>query len=257
MFFSFKPKTIVIDCFTTDSMIYELYPIKKSVYFYPDWWKNLPKTVNQKSALNAKEFLVTPAGTMKYCDGFINLFNSGFIIPLWSDVAIKSSLNGISYRFSTANEESKIITHPQHQHGKLYFEEYNHGKIECPWYVREKTGVKFHFIQPMWNQIQYLNDIHILPGTVDYKHNHRCHINALFAKNSKNILLSAGTPIAQILPLSENKIEIKNHIVSQEEYLNLSRCKLNQHAFVASSLKAKKIVEKQESKCPFNFLHKD
>lgn len=246
-------KEIVVECFITDSIINELYPIEKSVNFYPDWWKNLPKTVNLKSNVGNSQTLTTPAGTMKYCDGFVNLFNSGFIIPLWSDVSIKSTPTGIVYRFSTANEETKIITHPQHQHGKQYFENYNHGKIECPWYVREKTGVKFHFIQPMWNQLQYLSDIHILPGTVDYKHNHRCHINALFEKNSKNIILTAGMPIAQILPLSEKRLKIKTYAVGEEEYKKLSRCKLNQHSFVASSFKSKKIMENRERKCPFNF----
>ena len=86
MFFFFKRKKIVVDCFTDNYSINELFPIQTANNFYPDWWKNLPKTYD---AMN-KWGLRVSQSTMKKCPAIIDLYKTGFIMPLWSDLQILS-----------------------------------------------------------------------------------------------------------------------------------------------------------------------
>ena len=41
MFFFFKRKEIVLDCFTHRPDTYEYFPIEKSTKHFPQWWKDL------------------------------------------------------------------------------------------------------------------------------------------------------------------------------------------------------------------------
>ena len=39
----FKKSKIVVDCFTYNTTVKELFPIARAINFFPDWWKQMPK----------------------------------------------------------------------------------------------------------------------------------------------------------------------------------------------------------------------
>jgi hypothetical protein len=241
MFF-FKRSKIVVDCFTTQSAINELFPIQKASKFYPDWWKNLPKTFNRTNSWG----LSIPQSTMKACNGFINMYQNGFMIPLWSDLIVETSHVKWLYEFSAPSE---IHSHDPEQLGNIG-DTYHHLKLISPWIFREKTGIKFTWMASTYNQIDRLQAYHVLPGIMDYKYNCGTNINLLFPKVVNKQLIKAGTPLVHIIPMSENPVEVKTHVITEQELH-----KLETNSYISTFIRKydtnKKILKDKERSCPF------
>ena len=43
MFFWFKKPKVILECFTTEEIVYEHAKIDSAVKFFPDWWKKNKK----------------------------------------------------------------------------------------------------------------------------------------------------------------------------------------------------------------------
>ena len=140
-----KKSKIVVDCFTTNSVINDLHPIASANNFYPEWWKRLESTV----MANGPSGVLRPEGTIKRCDGVLDLYKQGFVIPLWSDLIIETTEEG-NYRYQFPTDGNPPITnHLAAQMGPA-FEKLMHIKVISPWLAEEKSGVKFSFNQPTW-----------------------------------------------------------------------------------------------------------
>jgi len=244
MNFFIKRSKVVIDCFTDNLNAAEYFPIKESNNFYPEWWKNLDKThiVAESSGIEI------PKSTMKSCDGLIALYQQGFMLPLWSDLIVETQGNGFRYTF--ADELGHIGSHDYEQMSTEFIS-YIHFKIHSPWFIKENKGVQFLFTQPSYNQVKTLCDWHILPGVIDFKYQHATNINFI-APRGKRIQLTAGHPLAQLIPLTDKEIELRNHLIDPSNIENL-KIKNNFYPFFRGSYKKlKKIIDqKEKSKCPF------
>jgi hypothetical protein len=236
----FKKKKIVVDCFTSNVNAYDLFPIKESKEFYPEWWKNLPKIEPTEN----KNGMLINRSNMKRCEGFMSLYQQGFIIPLWSDVVIQTQ--AVNCLFEFADGISNLTHHGGDQLSQEWYN-YVHAKFESPWRIQEKTGVKFAFIQPSWNTPRDLMFSHTPPGVIDFKYQHTSSIN-IFLLKSKRYEWSAGLPLAQLLPLSENNIELKTHFVSDNE-LNVSRVMNRNLPFFESAYR--KLKKIKQGQCPY------
>jgi hypothetical protein len=241
MFF-FKRSKIVVDCFTTRPAINDLFPIEKSSKFYPQWWKDLPKTYDRKNDWG----LSIQLATLKGCVGFTNLYTHGFMIPLWADLLIETTEDRWLYEFSAA---SKVESHDEEQLGSMG-KVYHHMKLVSPWIISEKSGVNFIWTNAFYNQIDRLNDYHILPGMIEYKYNFGSNINLFLPKTNNRMLLEAGTPMVHFIPMTDKDVEVKTHVVSEEEYRKLET-PLYTSKFIKKYYTNKKIMQSKEGKCPF------
>jgi hypothetical protein len=244
MNFFIKRSKVIIDCFTDNLNAAEYFPIAESNNFYPDWWKNLPKThvVGESSGIEIAK------STMKSCDGFIALYKQGFMIPLWSDLIVETQANGFRYTF--ADEISHIGSHDYDQMS-TEFMSYIHFKIQSPWFLKESKGIEFLFTQPTYNQVKSLSDWHILPGIVDFKYQRATNINFV-ASRGRRIQINAGHPVAHLIPLTEKEIDLRIHLINPSNIEDL-KIKNNFYPFFRGSYKKiKKILEEKErKKCPF------
>jgi hypothetical protein len=237
--FWFKRKEIVVDCFTPHHKIYEAYRPIHASHFLPDGWKKLPKTVSIEN-----NGIGIDRGTMKKCIGFTNLFSSGFILQLWTDVILDT----------TSNEMQKIAAgnfiyfshHPEFQSWAELYSGYKHVKFSSPWQLTEKTGVKFTWNRCDWHNTDSADKMHIVSAVTDFKYQTGTQIN-MFIKNNSRVNLSAGQPMVHLIPMSEHKIKLKYHLVSQQEYD--SRFYYNSK-FTSQYAENKRIIN---SKCPFGF----
>ena len=249
MMFFFRKPTIVLDCFTDNSYLYEYLSIQQASKFFPDWWKQLPKEyISKKSPTQLK------LNTMKSCRGIVSLYQNGIILPLWSDYSIKVGSKALPKILFETPTQYKAAWHDAEQWGGESYlspKNYGHLKLDCPWYIREKTGVQFAFIQPFYNT-STPTDYLFPPGVVDYKYQNSGNVNLFFEfkEDERTILLRAGDPIAMILPLTEKDVKIKNHLVSPMELnkMNPKPLTFNHHY---TWLKG--YMNQKESKCPFGF----
>jgi hypothetical protein len=90
---------------------------------------------------------------------------------------------------------------------------------------------------------------------IDFKYQHSSNINFI-APRGRRFEMFAGQPLAHIIPLSDKNIEIKTHVIMNNDLEGLKLLNNNYPFFNRSHRKMKKIIDGQEakSKCPFRKL---
>ena len=256
MMFFFKRKIIHLDCFTTESSVYELFPVDYSHKFYPDWWKKLPKQVNIPESQDTNNLNIGFVPTMKSCIGFTEFYQNSITIPMWTDMLIKVNKEKNYYDTFFSDTKTKINKHfPRQMEGLIDTQDYLHFKIDSPWFFSCKNDVRFSWTQPSWN-FNPIDKIVIPPAIIDYKYQGGTNIN--FFINTKNekkdIFIESGQAMINISPMSEKKLKIHRHLISHQEMDKISYTHTS-FSFFGRYKKIKEILQKQEkeSKCPFGF----
>ena len=245
MFF-FKKRKIVLDLFTCRQQVFDTAKPKNAAQFYPEWWKQLPRSVQMAPSD------MFPIATMRRCMGMVDHYRHGFIVPLWSDLAVElapQGYTGCKAQFSDC--VSTLSTHVQAARGAFLPEtHFSHLKLEAPWAAKCSEDVHFTWEQPtwsMWEPDKYV----VLPGTVEYKYQYSLNANLMFIKGpeKRRIDIKHGQPIAHITPLSERDLELRYHMVTSEEYGRMMQGEK------ISNLDNYRIYrrarESEERKCPF------
>jgi hypothetical protein len=246
--FWFKRKEIVVDCFTYDAGVFSKYPPARAHKFIPTEWKSLPKYVEQKAfpeSQNSK--LMVQSSTLKNCSGFINLFKSGFIIQMHTDLFIEVESDG-HYNVS-APAHVQISGHPRSQYWDSLYRGYTQIKIVPKWSISEKTGVNWVMTKPSWHNTEFSDAFHPISGVLSFKDQHSPNVN-FFAKPNSVLSFKAGSPLTHLIPMSDAKIKIVTHLMSETEYI--SRFK-TQHVYVDLLSENIRVNEFNKPKCPFGF----
>lgn len=239
--FLFKNRKIHVDCFTNIGIYATDNPIQKASEFIPNWWKNLKATVDLKDSNG----IVIPAPTMKSCMGFIDLYRSGFIIPMWSDLYFKIENNNFSYQFSS--KMGSIAHHSPFQYNYAY-KHLVHFKIEVPWFFKEKTGVKFSVSSCIWTMLEKMPKISLLSGVVDFKYQPSCNINGFSSLENQpyQYNIEAGTPMLHLIPFSEKEVVPHIHTLSIEEYQKMLH-RMQPYKSLRWGLSRKKLLKQKNS----------
>jgi len=253
--FIIKPSSIVIDTFTYIEEVHDLYAPDLASRFVPKWWKDLATNYQANLQFPQVEF-----ATAKKCIGIIETYKNGFILPLWSDLAINVMSTGDDRRYSYmfADQESTANHHNPEQFGNFVDpSKLQHLKLGSPWKFKEKSGVTFSLNQPTWNLQNHIVDFTIIPGLSDFKYQNSTNIQMLLhyppSNTTKHLLIEAGTPMYHIIPMSDKKVTIKKHLVSREEWDSMGNALIK----FSGSYKARKDkMNDSESKCPFSRMFK-
>jgi hypothetical protein len=169
-----KKTTITLDAFTTSEGMKMLNPIAPIREFYPKWLKELKptgKTLHKEGgsikSLFPDDGAEVEFSTIKKCPSMKDLYNTGFIIPLWSDVVIRTTPRGIEDVFYSYKDSPAPNFHSKDQLGPA-FNNFLHIKINTPWIIKEKTGANFYFGSPFWSNIDLIEDMFFTPGIINY-----------------------------------------------------------------------------------------
>jgi len=251
--FWFKPVEITVDCFTDNPMLYNNYMIDKASKFFPEEIKQMPNYVQLKQNHNPISELMQDMPTIRRCVGVKDLFSHGYILPAWSDIKIEVTEQGNLFYTDSVSGVSGNLTLQQHdriQYGSGIYKDRVHIKLLCPWYLTEKTGVKF-----TWNQCTYHNterhaNYHALSGILDFKAQHNTHVN-IFVKKGTTLTVNAGDPLIQLIPLTDRDVELRHHEIDANEYEKISK-EFTQKSMWGGQHRAL-YNQKEESRCPFGF----
>lgn len=213
MMFWKKNSKIHLDCITPIPTAASDNPIDKASNFIPSWWKNLPISYADTNELGVEY----PRATMKGCLGFIDLYASGLILPLWSDLNIK--VENDSYVYQYAAKTGVLDHHPPVQYNNT-FKGQVHFKIVAPWLLSEKTGVRFLLTGCTWATLEKTPKITIVSGVVNFDVNQACNVNAFISLDNQpyQYNLKAGMPLMHIIPLSEKELVTHIHVVDSAEW---------------------------------------
>lgn len=244
--FNFFNKPVILHCYTSRADVFNYSPIAKALKFIPDWWKNIPKSYYLEGSLS-------PSPTMKHCVGFTDLYKKGFVIPMWSELVVEiGETNSEAYRYQYADETSTAVSHNARQRGTVYSSDnYQHLKLDSPWIFSCDEDIDFLFTEPTWN-VDNPEIVKILPGVFNYKHQSSTNVNTIWHRKDKPVIytIDHNQPIAHVIPLTQKKVELNLHLVSDAEYINLST-KNKLGVFVGKYAAIKKAVK--ERGCPFHF----
>jgi hypothetical protein len=245
MFHFFKRKKIVVDAFTYVPAVYELAAPKPAKKFIPENFKKLKSSYNE----NAGNGINFEFSTIKRCIGIQQIYNSGFVIPSWTDFTIKVDQHG-RYVWSSLSNIMSVVHHSNQQVWSDFMPEWTHLKIETPWVFSEKTGVNMVWTNAEWFWKQ-LPNVKILNGVVDYKYQSTTSLNIMM-KNSSSLDVKFGDPLVHIIPISEYDVEINPVLLTKPEYDMKSSYQVTSRGNYHFVKKARQAKE-QERKCPFGF----
>ena len=227
--FFHRTPTIVLDCFVPDSYIFDNVPIVNAHKTYPKWWLDLPVTRRNFDfgAITNPENgsvsdIVQKDNNMKSCYGFLEYYKRGAVIENWCDIRFKVGVAGYKYMCSNGRPPEQ---HKDHQKGDG-FKNYHHAKLVNPWLFRCNESVKFLFSPATWNLQDY--DFVMPPGVLNFDLVNIAHVNIFIPKRNNEFEIPIGLPLVHLIPLSDKRLEVKNNLITQQEYEKMS-------SFVSSS----------------------
>jgi hypothetical protein len=246
MHFFRRPGVIHLDCFTDNIGAITYTKIEHSMKFIPDWWKQLDKIDPTN---------MHPTGTMKSCQGFLDLFRKGIVLPLWSDLSVllgESGTDEVFWQFADYTGSAGI--HNAGQRGTYLPEEkYQHLKLTSPWLFTCKEDLHW-VLHPISWCFDNPKAVIIPEGVVNFKWQYGTNVNMFFERKpeKQRFLFEAGQPMLQFIPMSEKEIVIHNHFIEPEEMKKkIGATKI--HKFRNHYNIGKKIRQANDSKCPFGF----
>lgn len=241
MIFFFKNKLVNVDLFTSNPEAYEFGKIDYARKFIPEWWKKMP-------VISDDDY--TKKRNMRYCAGFNDLYQRGFIVPAWSDVCVEVGAQGVDFgKYQYSDRTSNAEFHAQDQRGDFAdYLQYMHLKLIPPWIVTCSEAVQFAAFGTQYNQ-EELRDYVVMTGLLDFKYQHSINVNMFFPKEKelKKVLIKHGTPLMHVIPLTERNVKINQHLVSDKE-LSLMVKHNNPITFQASYYRVKQLLNAK--KCP-------
>jgi hypothetical protein len=243
--FWFKPKEIVVDCFTFEPLCFEYAKPDFSYKFFPEWFEATPKIINGN----------TP--TIKACRAFKRYYAvGGIVVPFPYNIDIDVSDENKKECNVHINGPKIFGAHPKEQVDSLFPKNYEALKLSVPWRLKTKEFVEFLWTDTIWNKERAL-DYSGMPGIVDFKNQFDIMYNFMveYGTKPKKISFILGEPAFMLTPLTDKKIVLKHHLVSKEEYY-----KYDGFTDIKGwgKYEAKKnIIRNKErrdsiSKCPFN-----
>jgi len=245
MFFWFKKRKVILECFTTNEIAYNYAKIESMINFLPDWWKRTKVSY----AYDGKFF-----PTIKKCVGITEFYKKGIAIPLWAKIRVEIVNN--EFRWFSSNPMD-LNNHPPEQFAEFAESDGYNIKILSPWHMRTRELKYFSWTNPIYNNRNLINVMTIMPAVVEFKYNRNTNFNffATTLKEDKIIEIEPFTPLVVLHSLFEENIEIKNFLVDQKE---LNKINYPNNFFISQipNFKLysdkKKIIDRIESKCPFH-----
>lgn len=237
-------KPVILNCYTDKPYVFNFAKLVKPAEAIPSWWKALPKVVSPP------KYPGIEMPTMKLCEGFSAQYKKGFFIPLWSDLAIQVAQNGVlGHSWMFADGMSNAEEHPEIQRGSyLPAKHYQHLKISVPWLFKCEEAVDWQLLGANWNS-ETPEDFITPPGIINFKFQHGANVNIFIRKEqqSKILRLSHGQLLAQLVPLTERKVIINTHLISEEAFKQMTQEQVT-IKFVGTY---KRIKELLSQSCPF------
>ena len=231
MQFLFKEKPIVITAVVSSdfNQVCESSPIKLASECKPSWWKNTPSS---KFDWN----LFGPVSTVKSCPGVGLSIQRGFILPMWSDLALETE--GDSWKLLYSDRKSRADEHPSLQ-APGFYEDHHIFKINSPWKIISPVDLFVCFPFYLYDKAPlYSTPSGFIPPILN-----TCAINPflMFKKDiqKQQYLIKCGSPLLHILPFTDKKINFKCEIVSNEEYQKIINRTGTSNHFTGRGLKNK------------------
>jgi hypothetical protein len=227
-------KTRTIEFFSTVLGVADAYPIIPARECAPAWVSRARQDYidDKKTGTGAFQHIYQ-------CPGIMDLLNQGFIVPMWHDVVIKTNGDGKTFQWAIPGSELIDLA------GKEIVGKQETGvetlmpvrpwstssliKFNMPWNVVAPAGVKFLMIPIAYpDSFEFESSI----GILDPGYSSEINLQMYWNIPKGEYIIKAGTPMAQLIPISEEKFEyVCRDMNSQDEKWIAKRKYLNSSTF--------------------------
>ena len=259
--FSFfhRSPVINIDCFTADNTAYKFAPVVMANKAKPEWVEKVP--LAGKSNADSRFYQIDDNDgigfnksptlrTIRSCYGFLELYKKGFILENWCDTAFNITKDQLNYHYS--NDTTNILIHSSLQVSPG-FDDYYIVKLMSPWQIQCKENVQIIAMGTIWDHENY--DFKVMPGVLNFNSQTSSNIFLAFRKSvEKQVYIPIGTPLMHFIPLTEKKVKVHNHLVTQQELRTKTYNETGTvYGWRRTVFLNKRNQKRNERKCPFGF----
>lgn len=208
MIFFNKKKKIVLEAYAPMGKLAELFPPVRTEDAIPKWFQKLPAKTDEGL-------------TTKHCPGIKDLFSKGIIIPAWADYNITLGPDGITDMSCgmPALGNAPLSSHPIDFQAHGAWPNHINLKFNSPWVFWCSEPIDWLWVQPvLWQKTP--QELSLVPGITEFKYQSMANVLTLteLPAESKTISIKAGTPLAQLVPLTEREWELKVDVITPEIY---------------------------------------
>jgi hypothetical protein len=210
--FGLKKNISNLEFYKTQEDVSDIYKPVAAIKKIPDWYKEMNSYFNNVREPNSG---YGTSATIKKCMPVFDAMTSGYLILLHSDMHF--TWNGVNHDISMPVDSRKYISqHPTWQADKhpqnINFLS-NFYKYISPWAIKTPPGYSCLFMPPLHRD----NFIQILSGVVDTdKYNTPVQLPFAMSRFEEDIVIEAGTPIAQIIPFKRESWNLKESNLMKE-----------------------------------------
>lgn len=226
----FNQQDNILHCYTNNPSVNEFGGIELAKKCLPNWWKEIPSTVSykphyfssQRNSNNIFSSFISNISSIKHCPAIQGLYSTGILIKAWCDIKIFVSPEGY---VDSIQKDDRIHfeglpgqVHPYIQRAG-FLPNMAHWKIHNPWFFKTKKYRRFFWTGAYWwNPSLIENNIHIVPGFIDYYSQSGAEINMFLPIKDKpyEINIKLGDPLIHLFPLDNNPVKIKRSLVSNK-----------------------------------------
>lgn len=189
--------------------------------FIPQWWKDMELYRHMPGNEDGKKIIISNGisnATPRKCPPMLDAINSGYVIPLWSDIQINSNtedeLAYMSWRvsvpvFEIHGKQAELIGTPPGYCKNVF-------KYRTGMYIQTPPGYSIAVVPPLGYRDL---PIQIVPGIIDSDQTNS--INLLLPCWVKSGLdyevIEKGTPIAQIIPFKREDWQMETSYLKNGE----------------------------------------
>ena len=179
-----KPK---VEWWSTVPGLTELEPVQPANKFLPDWFKKMPRWLEEDNPFDK--------GTFKNCPGIVDFYKDAFVIPLWADFYLNVSEKDFGWKCS--NEDFTMSLHFKeqfldHTPKNVKNEVMVVAKTDFPWRVKTSKGWGMMQLPMFYN---FSEDFECLPGLTYTEWSHQINPQLLSKKKSDSSSLTYGSYI--------------------------------------------------------------
>jgi hypothetical protein len=190
----------------------ELHP-QPAHKFIPQWWKTLPKQQPYPEQQ-----------TVKVCPSFPDFFSQGYIIPMWTDLAVSydkktGRLEWLAGR-PGPNNPFRVEPHTNDQFLDYVDADVRGNpvnfvfKVECPWMITTPKGYSVLQLPLFYH---YENNFSVLPGITHTDMFNQVNQQVTYHGDGEYLTIKRGTPFVQYIPFKRTKYDIDVRRMTEDD----------------------------------------
>lgn len=222
-----KIKFIAKDEYALD-VVDKPFPASQSI---PKWWKEMKPYLSDPEAPNGEKIIVRHGfsnASPKKCVAMLDSITSGYIIPLWADVQIRSVsdseyLPEIYWRVTkevfvaNSNQGSEMVKAPLGYSSHAY-------KFQNQWLITTPKGYSINVTPPVGSDSDVFSAI---PAVVDTDKHRAGLFFPVWIKEGFEGIIERGTPIVQVTPFKREEWVSEFTSLKDNEYRKIEDKHLN------------------------------